>query len=164
VAERVDLVEEQHAGRVPARRLEQVVQVALGAADPHVQHVGDRQRDERRAHLARHGPGQECLAAAGRAVEQQAAAQALAEQRTQLGVAQWPQERHLEALLDLLHAAHVGERDRRPLDVEGAVGVALDGVGLVVGLGEPRRDDVTQILLHGGPVDGVVAPRLPRRH
>ena len=63
-------------------------------------------------------PGQERLAAAGRPVEQQAAAQALAVQRAQLGVAQRAEEGDLEPLLDLLHAADV--RFAPPL---GALGV-----------------------------------------
>ena len=105
-------------GRVAPGRLEELVQVALGLADPHVQHVDDRQRGELRAHLAGDRPGQEGLAAAGRAVEQQAAAQALAVQRPQLRVAQRRQERQLEPLLDVRPCRRRRRAGCRRLDIE----------------------------------------------
>ena len=40
-AERIDLVEEQHARLVAPGLLEQLVQVLLAVADPHVEHVVD---------------------------------------------------------------------------------------------------------------------------
>ena len=71
------------------------------------------------AELAGHGPGDERLAAAGRPVQQQAAAQALAVQLAQLRVAHRGQERGLEPLLDLVHPGHVGQLEGGALGVEG---------------------------------------------
>ena len=82
-------------------------------------------REEARAELARDGAGEERLAAAGRAVEQQAAAQRLAVVGAQLGVAQRREERGVQARLDLLQAADVGERDPRALRLDQALGVQL---------------------------------------
>ena len=74
--------------------------------------AGDRAREER-------------LAAAGRAVQQQAAAQRLAVVRAQLGVAQRREEGGVQARLDLLQAADVGERDPRAVGLDQALGVQL---------------------------------------
>ena len=90
-------------------------QVALAAAGPHVQHVGHAELGEPGADLAGHRPGDEGLAAAGRAVEQQPAAGRRAERRGQLRVADRAEERQLQPLLDVLHAADVGQPGRRPL-------------------------------------------------
>ncbi|GAA2469163.1 hypothetical protein GCM10010273_65740 [Streptomyces lavendulocolor] len=55
--------------------------------------------------------GDERLAAAGRPVQQETAAQAPAVQLAQFGVAQRGEEGGLEAVLDVLHAADVGQTD-----------------------------------------------------
>ena len=110
------------------------MQVALRLADPHVQDVHNGYRDEPGPHLAGHRASQERLAAAGWSVEQQTTAQTLAEQVAQLLVAHRGQERHLQALLDLHHAADVGQADRRGLHVEGAVLVAQHWVRFVARL------------------------------
>jgi hypothetical protein len=90
------------------------VQVALALAEPHVEHVVEPEREEARAELAGHRAREERLAAARRAVQQQAAAQRLAVVGAQLGVAQRGEERGVQARLDLLGAADVGQRDARP--------------------------------------------------
>ena len=125
LAERVELVQEEHARRGAARRLERVVQAALGLAEPHVEHVVEAEREEARAELARDGAREERLAAAGRAVHQQAAAERLAVVRPQLRVAQRREERGVQARLDLLQAADVVERDPRALRLDQALGVQL---------------------------------------
>jgi hypothetical protein len=110
LAERVDLVEEDHARRAAARGLEDRVQPRFALAEPHVEHVVEADREERRTELARDRAREERLAAAWRAVEQQPAAQRLAVQRAQLGVAQRAEERELEPLAHARHAGDVRER------------------------------------------------------
>ena len=78
LSQRVDLVEEQDAGRCPPGRLEQVPQVAFGLSQVHVEHVCQRDRQEAGAQLTGDGSRDEGLAAAGRAVQHQPATQALA--------------------------------------------------------------------------------------
>ncbi len=65
--------------------------------------------DEARLELAGHGSGQEGLAAAGRAPEQEATTQLRAVGPAQLGVAQRGEEALVQSLLDVLEAAHVGQ-------------------------------------------------------
>ncbi len=77
------------------------------------------------AELAGDGAGEERLAAAGRAVEQQPAAQRLAVVGAQLGVAQRREEGGVQARLDLVEPADVGERDLRALGLDQALGVEL---------------------------------------
>ncbi len=75
LADGVELVEEEHAGRVATGMLENLVQALLALAKPHIQDVRESDTEEARPELARGGPGDEGFAAARRAVEQQAAAQ-----------------------------------------------------------------------------------------
>ena len=122
---------------MPACLLEDVVEVGLGVADIGVEDVGDRYRQEPGSHLTGHGAGDEGLARPRRAVQEQAAAQALAVEPAQLGIAHRGQERRLQPVLDLSHAADVGQADAGPLHlpVRGGAGV----VGLDrTGLGESR--------------------------
>jgi len=151
LAERVDLVEEQHARRAAAHQLEDVVQVALALAGVHVEHVGEPDGKETRAVLARDRPRQERLAATRRSVEEQPAAQALAIGLAQLGMAHRAEEGELEALLDLLHAADVRKTQRGPLEIEGGV----DRQVLALGRDEHRRHSVTEVVLGAGPVEPV---------
>src|SRR5215813_15456948 len=78
LAQRVNLVEEEHAGRVAASRLKYLTQVSFALAYPHVEHVGQTDGDELRAQFARRGPRDVGLAATRRAVKQQTSAQSLA--------------------------------------------------------------------------------------
>ena len=154
LAERVELVEEEHARRGAARRLERVVELALGLAEPHVEHVAEAEREEARAQLARDRAGEERLAAAGRAVEQQAAAQRLAVVGAQLGVAQRRQERGVQARLDLLEAADVVERDPRALRLDQALGVELGEAFGGISIAPPAlrpRPSADRILGRGPP-------------
>ena len=109
--EGVDLVEEEHAGSGAARGLEDLVEVALALAEPHVEDLVEADAEEAGAQLAGDRPGEEGLAAPRRAVEQQAAPERLPVHLAELRVAQGTEERGLEAALDLVEAADVGEGD-----------------------------------------------------
>jgi hypothetical protein len=139
LAERVELVEEEHARRRATGGVEGLVELALALAQVHVEHVVEAEREERRAELPRDRAGEERLAAAGWSVEQQAAAQRLAVVGAQLGVAQGRQERRVQPRLDLLEAADVGERHPRSVDLEDAVDLlgheVVDGLALGLGVG-----------------------------
>src|SRR5688572_25911687 len=74
-AERVNFVEEQDTRCRTARGIEDFVQIALALTQPHVEHVSEPDRDEARAHLAGSGARDESLAAAGRAIKHEPAAQ-----------------------------------------------------------------------------------------
>ncbi len=152
--DRVHLVEEQHAGRVPPGDLEQLVDVALALPDEHVDDVGERYRDEPGAELARHRAGDERLAAARRPVEQQPAAQRLAVEPAQLRVAHRGQEGRLQALLHLGHPGHVGERQAGLLRVVGVrfVDARRGGILGLPAADEHRGQHVAQLVLGLRPV------------
>ena len=111
-ADGVDLVDEHDGGRRLLGLLEQVADPAGADADEHLDEVGARDGEERHAGLAGHGPGEQGLAGARRAVEQHALGDAGADGLEAGGV--------LQELLDLLQlldrlvaAGDVGEGDRR---------------------------------------------------
>ena len=142
LAERVDLVEEQHARRVRARPLEHLVEVLLALPEPHVEHFVEPDRVEAGVELTGDRTREERLAASGRAVEQQAAAQRLAVHLPQLRVAHRREERELDLALDVVEAADVGERHPRRFDVDGvARGVAQQRFQLGVERGVGRRSN-----------------------
>src|SRR5262245_12713543 len=97
LSQRVDLVEEEHAGRVAARRLKYLAEVPLALADPHVEYVGQADGDELRAQFARRGPRDVSLAAARRAVKQQPPAQRLTVHPHHLGVHQRREESQIQS-------------------------------------------------------------------
>jgi len=109
--ERVDLVEEEHAGGRAAGGLEDLVEVALALAEPHVEDLVEADAEEASPQLAGDRAGKEGLAAPRGAVEQQAAPERLPVHLAELRVAQGTEERGLEAALDLVEAADVGEGD-----------------------------------------------------
>ena len=109
-ADGVDLVDEDDRRGRRLGLLEQVAHAAGADADEHLDEVGAGDREERHAGLAGHGPGQQRLAGAGRAVEQHAL--------RDLGADGLEAGRVLEELLDLLElldrlvaAGDVGEGD-----------------------------------------------------
>ena len=111
-ADGVDLVHEDDRRGGLLGLLEQVAHPAGADADEHLDEVGAGDREERHAGLAGHGPGQQRLAGAGRAVEQHALGD--------LGADGLEPGRGLEELLDLLElldglvaAGDVGEGDLR---------------------------------------------------
>ena len=123
LAHGVDLVDEDDAGGLLARLLEEVAHLGGAAADEHLDEGRSGDLEERDARLAGDGLGQKRLARARRAHEQRAAGAAGADLVVLLGVLE---EAHdlLEGLLGLVLACHVLERD------PGLLALDLLGVGL----------------------------------
>ena len=86
LAERVDLVEEQHTRGAAPGRGEDLGDVALARTHVHVEHVADADLEEACAQLPGHGARQERLPAAGRPVEQQPAARVAPNARASAGL------------------------------------------------------------------------------
>ena len=108
----VDLVHEDDAGRVLLGLLEEVAHARGADADEHLDEVRAGDREEGHARLAGHGAGEQRLAGARRAVEQDALGNARAESLELLGVLQ--ELLDLVELLDrLVDARHVAEGDLR---------------------------------------------------
>lgn len=102
------------------------MQLAFALAEPHVEHVVQAHVDEARADFAGQRAREKGLPAAGRAVQHQAAGDALAELLDQRGIAQRQEKRAGEPLLRFVHAGDGSERDGR-------------GRGRFVVLDEPQR-------------------------
>ena len=109
-ADRVDLVDEDDAGRVLLRLLEHVADAARADADEHLDEVGAGDGEERHVGLAGDGAGEQRLAGAGRADQQHAARDAAAEALELLRVAQELDDL-LEVFLGLVDAGDVLEGD-----------------------------------------------------
>ena len=108
-ADGVDLVDEDDGRRLRLGLLEQVADAAGADADEHLDEVGARDREERHAGLAGHGPGEQRLAGAR-------AARRAARPSGILAPIAWNRAGFCEELLDLLQlldglvdAGHVGE-------------------------------------------------------
>src|SRR5687767_4380298 len=69
LAEGVDLVEEEHARRVTSSQLEDLVEVLLALADPHVENLVEADGEEAGTELASDGAGEERLSAPRRSIE-----------------------------------------------------------------------------------------------
>jgi hypothetical protein len=95
------------------RLLENLVQVALALANPHVEHVGNAHGDEAGLHFTRRRARQVRLAAARRAVHQNAAAGLLAIGLVNLRVRQRVNDLEADLFFDVLHASDVGKADTR---------------------------------------------------
>ena len=109
-ADRVELVDEDDAGRRLLGLLEQVAHTAGADADEHLDEVGAGDREERDPGLAGDRAGEQRLAGAGRPVEQHALGDARAERLEAPRVGQ--ELLDLLQLLDrLVHAGHVLEAD-----------------------------------------------------
>src|SRR6185312_9687562 len=96
-ADRVDLVDEDDAGRVLLGLLEHVAHAAGADADEHLDEIGTGDREERNLRLARNGLRQQGLAGTGRADHKHAARNLAAEFLEAARVAQ-----ELNQLADLL--------------------------------------------------------------
>ena len=94
--------------------LEYVMEVGLGVADVGIEDVGDRHGQETCSHLTGDGTGDEGLSRPRRTVQEQAAAQALAVEPAQFGIAHRRQEGGLEPVLDLGHSPDVGQAHTGP--------------------------------------------------
>jgi hypothetical protein len=148
VRERVELVEEQHAGGAEPRLLEGLVEVALAEAQVRIQHVLDPHVEEREPTLAGGRAGEQGLAAAGRAVEHHAAARAAPVLQVEVGSLERQDDRAVDRLLGVVEAADVGEGHLR-LGVE----VVRGREGLVcvhARLGRRRLRAAAQLALEVG--------------
>ena len=108
-AERVQLVDEDDAGRHLARLLEQVAHARGADADEHLDELGAADRQERDARLAGDRAREQGLAGAGRTDQEHAARQARPEHAVALGVLQEVDDL-LELGLGLVDPGDVGER------------------------------------------------------
>ena len=107
-ADRVDLVDEDDAGRILLRLLEHVAHAGGADADEHLDEVGARNGEERHVRLTRNGASEQRLAGAGRADQQRAARDAATEPLELLRVAQELDDL-LQVVLGLVHAGDVLE-------------------------------------------------------
>ena len=118
-ADRVDLVDEDDRPAELARVLEEVAHPRCADADEHLHEVGARDRQERHAGLAGHGPRDQRLAGARRPDEQHALRDAGADLAEPLG--------HLQEVDDLsdllLHALVAGDVGERRAGLVGGVGL-----------------------------------------
>ena len=106
-ADRVDLVDEDDAGRVALRLVEQVAHARGADADEHLDELGAADREEGHAGLAGDGAGEQRLAGTGRADQQDAARDAGAQRDELLRVLE-----ELDDLLQLfLRFIHAGDVD-----------------------------------------------------
>src|SRR5207237_345721 len=76
-------------------------------ANPHFEHVIDADGDEAGPDFARGGPREVRLAAAGRTVHEDAAADRLAVRLVQLRVVEWVNDLQADLVLELVHSADV---------------------------------------------------------
>ncbi len=108
--DRVDLVDEDDAGRVLLRLLEHVAHARRADADEHLDEVGTGDREEGNVRLAGDGTREQRLAGTGRADQQHATRDAPAEPLELLRVAQELDDL-LEIFLRFIDAGDVFERD-----------------------------------------------------
>src|SRR5262249_53264498 len=113
----VDLVKEQDTRGVLPCLLEESVQVPFAIADPHLEHVVDPDGEKPRADLAGRRAGQVSLAATGRTIEQDPAADRLPVGAVELGMIQRMNDLHPDLILERIHTANVGKGEIRPLDL-----------------------------------------------
>ncbi len=131
-ADRVDLVDEDDAGAVALGLVEQVADAARADADEHLDELGARDREERHAGLAGHGPRQKRLAGARRPDEEDAPRDPRAERIEFLGVLQELDD-FLELGLGLVDAGDVVERHDGLVAEEHASAALAEAQGLVIG-------------------------------
>ena len=143
--ERVDLVDEDDRRGDLAGAGEQPAHLLLALAVPLGEQVARLRRDEVGLGLAGDGLGQQRLAGAGRAVEQEALGRADAEPAERLGVLERQLDALAQRLLRLVEPADVVPADVRDLDHDLAHRArldALDGLHEVV----PRDDELVEHL------------------
>ena len=137
-ADGVDLVDEDDRRRGLAGLAEQAPDARGAEAGEHLDEARGRLREELRAGLVGHGLGQQRLAGAGRAVQQDALGHLRAELAEALRV---PQE--VDDLLQL-GLGLVGAGDLVPLDRAGGVGLDLLRLGLRHHLHRPPQEEDDQ--------------------
>ena len=116
LAERVQLVDEHDAGRLGLRLLEEIAHAGGADADEHLDEIGSAQAEERHLGLAGHRLGQERLARAGSADEQDALRDLPSEAAIPLGPPEKVHDLH-QLATRLVDTRHV---------VEGDAGAGLD--------------------------------------
>ncbi len=107
-SQRVELVDEDDAGRLRLRLREQVPHARGADADEHLDELGPAQAEEGHLRFARHGARQQRLARSRRADQQDPFRDVSAERRVFLRVLE-ELDNLLEFLLGLVHAGDVGE-------------------------------------------------------
>src|SRR5262249_22693659 len=141
-ANRVDFVDEDDAGGVLLRVLEHVAHASRAHADEHFDEVGAGDREERHLGLAGDGLGQQRLAGARRADQQQAARDPAAQLLELLRILQEVDDL-LDFFLGLVAAGDVREGDLVAALIEHA-GLALaeaEGAALAAALHLPHEVD-----------------------
>jgi hypothetical protein len=137
----VEVVEDQHAGGVGAGGFEDLVQVALGAAEIRVEDLMQTDRKVIAGHLAGDRSQHEGLAAAGWAVDEDAAAGAAAVGLVKVRELQRVGDLQTNLFLEGLHAADIGKAGAIALGIAGRIkGLRTPVVGrlikgILVGLG-----------------------------
>ena len=141
LAERVELVEEDHRGRVAAGVGEQLAHAGGAAADEHLDEVRAGHAVERHLGLAGQRLREQRLAGAGRAVEDHAAGELCAEALEPLGRLE-EHEQVLERVDDLLDTGDVAEAHGRHVGVgdAGAVDLLLAVLTVLVGAVAEQRE------------------------
>ena len=131
-ADRVDLVDEDDAGRVALGLVEQVADAARADADEHLDELGTGDREERHSRLACDRAGKERLTGSRRPDEEDAAWNARPERVELLGVLEELDDL-LEVRFCLIDTGHVGEGDDRLVAEEHARPALAEAHCLVVG-------------------------------
>ena len=114
----VELVDEDDAGLVAPRLLEEPPHTRRADAGVHLDEVGTTGRDERHARFAGHRPREQRLARARRADEQDAARNPSADRGEPAGVLQEIDDLP-DLVLGFVHARHVVEGDRDVVGIDG---------------------------------------------
>lgn len=140
LGDRVQLVEEEHAGRGSTSLVEELAHVGLGLTEPHCEQLGTLDADEVGLALVGNGLGEQGLTAARRSVEQHALGGSHAELEELLWVLDGVLHKLLQLALDTLETAnvlpgHVGHLDDS-LAEGGGVGSAKGKAEVVHGDGE----------------------------
>mmetsp|Transcript_5471 Transcript_5471/g.9487 ORF Transcript_5471/g.9487 Transcript_5471/m.9487 type:complete len:583 (+) Transcript_5471:685-2433(+) len=113
--DRVELIEEQHAGGRTARLVEKLADVGLGLTEPHGEELGALDRDEVGLALVGDGLGEQGFTAPRRSVEQHALRRLHPELGELLRVLHGVLHRLLQLALDIVQAADVVPRHVRHL-------------------------------------------------
>ena len=143
-ADRVNLVHEDDAGRVPLGLVEQIADSAGADADEHLHELGARDGEERHARFTRHGPSEKRLAGAWRADEKDAARDPGAERVELLRVLEELDDL-LEIRLCLIDPRDVGKGHDRLVAEEHPRSALAEAQSLVVGaLGLAHEEDDEQ--------------------
>src|SRR5919204_2490597 len=111
--DRVELVEEEHAGREVARLQEGVVQVPLADAVERIEDLLDPDVREGKPALSRCRPCEQRLAATWRAEEEDTSARASLVLLVQIAPLERKDDGAVDRLLDVFEPADVGKADRR---------------------------------------------------